>query len=127
MTRMLFILVFFPATLFAATDAGTGGIFISSLKIFGTLAIIIGIIFLLYYLSKKGINLLPTPRAGIIKVVEIKHLMPKKSLCLVEVRGQEMLLGIGLDRIELLSYISADGKKDSFQENLDSSTPLPGQ
>ena len=91
----------------------------SGLKVMGVLALFIGVLLLLYTLSRRGVRLFPAARTGIINIIETKHLMPKKSLCLVEVRGKELLLGISGERIELLSYITPEEPTDSFQARLD--------
>ena len=91
----------------------------ATLKLVGGLGLVLGIILLLYALSRKGFNFMPAPKSGIIKIIEMKHLMPKKSLYLVEVRGKELLLGVGTDRIELLSHIE-DADTPSFEETLQS-------
>jgi len=68
------------------------------------LLIVLGIIMVLYGLLRKRFSLLTTGTDKEIKILEIKPLMGKKTLCLVSVRGQEHLLGISGDRI---SHIAA--------------------
>jgi len=68
------------------------------------LLVVLGIIMILYGLLRKRFSLLATATDKEIKVLEIKPLMGKKTLCLVSVRGQEHLLGISGDRI---SHIAA--------------------
>lgn len=68
------------------------------------LLVVLGIILVLYGLLRKRFSLLTTGTDKEIKVLEIKPLMGKKTLCLVSVRGQEHLLGISGDRI---SHIAA--------------------
>jgi flagellar protein FliO/FliZ len=99
-----FIFVLLPSTA-AAAGWGTDTMLPASMKLIAALAIILGIILLLYYCSRKGLGFLPGPKTGTIKLIEVRHLMPKKSLFLVEVRGRELLLGVGVDRIELLSRL----------------------
>ena len=116
-----------PATASAA-DWGTDSMLPASLKLIGALTIVLGLVLLLYYCSRKGFSFLPNPKSGAIKLIEARHLMPKKSLFLVEVRGKELLLGVGAERIELLSTINwnanqgtgiADrGNETSFEETL---------
>lgn len=81
------------------------------------LLIVLGIIFVLYGLTKKRFSLLGTSSKQEIRVVEMKPLMGKKALCLVEVRGQEYLLGIGGDTVTHIATLS--GKRDqNFAETL---------
>jgi flagellar protein FliO/FliZ len=98
------ILVLLPSTA-AAAQWGPDTMLPASLKLIGALTVVLGIVLLLYYCSRKGLGFLPRPKTGAIKLIEARHLMPKKSLFLVEVRGRELLLGVGVDRIELLSRI----------------------
>ena len=95
---------FLPSTA-AAAGWGPDTVLPASLKLIGALTVILGIILLLYYWSRKGFGFLPGPKTGAIKLIEVRHLMPKKSLFLVEIRGRELLLGVGVDRIELLSRL----------------------
>ena len=67
------------------------------------LLIVLGIILIFYALAKKRFSLLSSSEKNLIKVLEIKHLMPKKSICLIEVRGREYLLGIGADNVSLIA------------------------
>lgn len=92
----------------------------------GGLFIVLGVVLLLYYLSRKGFGFLPATKSGAIKIVEMRHLMPKKALCLVEVRGKELLLGIGTERIEVLSMLDTPPSASpaaSFEETLLSMDP----
>jgi flagellar protein FliO/FliZ len=94
--------------------------FSASLRLVWGLLVVLGILFIIYGLMKKKMSFLHMPEKGIIKIVEVRHLLPKKSLYLVEVRGQEFLLGAGHDRIDLIAAI--DRKLEgSFAEILDRS------
>lgn len=87
----------------------------------GGLFLVLGLVLLLYYLSRKGFGFLPTAKSGAIKIIEMRHLMPKKALCLVEVRGKELLLGIGTERIEILAALDKNQPTSptvSFEETL---------
>ncbi len=85
------------------------------------LLIVLGIILILYALVRKRFSLLHSPGKSSIKVIEIRHLMPKKSLCLVEVKGREYLLGISSDNISLIAKISASSDS-SFATALEKSS-----
>lgn len=84
------------------------------------LCIVLGVMLVLYGLFKKRFNILAGRSGDIIQIKEIKPVMPKKSLCLVEVRGKEYLLGIGNESITLLADID-ESKKGSFQDVLEQS------
>jgi flagellar protein FliO/FliZ len=114
----IFIFVLLPTSA-AAAEWGPDTMLPASLKLIGALTIVLGLVLLLYYCSRKGFGFLPGQKTGAIKVIEARHLMPKKSLFLVEVRGREMLLGVGVDRIELLSQLDWHNTT-SFAETLNS-------
>lgn len=90
------------------------------------LLIVLGIIFVLYGLIKKRFSLLGSSSKQEIKVVEMKPLIGKKALCLVEVRGEEYLLGVGGDTVTHIATLN-HGKNRSFATTLAQSekTSLP--
>lgn len=69
------------------------------------LLVVLGVILILYALVKKRFSLLNSSEKSTIKVLEIRHLMPKKSVCLIEVKGREYLLGISTDTISLIASL----------------------
>lgn len=77
----------------------------SSLKMIWGLLVVLGILLIIYGLIKKRVTLLQGGGKGIIKVIESRHLMPKKSLFLIEVRGREYLVGSGGDSLNLIASI----------------------
>lgn len=81
------------------------------------LLIVLGIIFVLYGLTKKRFSLLGSSSKQEIKVVEMKPLMGKKALCLIEVRGEEYLLGIGGDTVTHIATLKGS-KSRSFATTL---------
>jgi flagellar protein FliO/FliZ len=105
-----------PSQAFAA-EWSSDSMLPASLKLVGALTVVLGLVLILYYFSRKGFGFLPAPKTGAIKLVEARHLMPKKSLFLVEVRGRELLLGVGADRIELLTHLDWQPNA-SFEETL---------
>ena len=109
------LFIFMPCPAYAATSSG---LLPASLKMAGALLGVVGLLLLLYHFSRKGLfGLLPVAKSGAIKVSEMKYLMPKKAVCLVEVKGREFLLGVGVDRVELIA--SLDGQQTaSFEETL---------
>jgi flagellar protein FliO/FliZ len=82
--------------------------------------VVLGILFIIYGLMKKKMSFLHTSGKGIIKIVEVRHLMPKKALYLIEVRGQEFLLGAGTERLDLIAALNRN-PEGSFAEILERS------
>ncbi|MDA3904180.1 MAG: flagellar biosynthetic protein FliO [Desulfuromusa sp.] len=116
MRLAIFLLLLFHAQpAFAADAIAEPSLLGSSLKMLAALAVVIGILLLLYAAHRKGLSLLPQKKNGLIQVLETRPLGGRKFLCIVKVRGEEMLLGMSNDRIEYLSKIPAD---DKFAETL---------
>jgi flagellar protein FliO/FliZ len=116
--KVVYLTVFllFPAeSALCATETDTP--FSATLRLIWGLLVVLGILFIIYGLMKKKMSFLHMPEKGIIKIVEVRHLVPKKSLYLVEVRGQEFLLGAGHDRIDLIAALDRS-PKGSFAEIL---------
>ncbi len=86
------------------------------------LCIVLGIMLVVYGLLKKRFNLLGRRPGNEINIIELQPIMPKKSLCLVQVRQQTLLLGISDQAITLLATLDEDAQKshnqDSFQDIL---------
>ena len=103
---------------FAAEAGGGGdGLLFSWVKLIVALLVVLGLILLLYAASRKGFGFLPAAKGGLIKVVEMRSLGAKKGVCLVRVRDEEFLLGLGGERVELLARL--EGPKISFAATLD--------
>lgn len=84
------------------------------------LLVVLGIILLLYGLLRKKFSLLSAPAGSHIKITEIKALGSRKMLCLVEVKGEEFLLGITGDNITHLAKLnSRNSDNTTFQNALE--------
>lgn len=81
------------------------------------LLVVLGIILILYRILRKKFSLGHGNADAKIKIIEIRHIMPKKTICLVAVGDQQFLLGLGTDTINLLSPISTQDE-ESFTETL---------
>ena len=117
MCRLVFFLIFIAQPVFAADSITEPSLLGASLKMAAALAVVIGILLLLYAASRKGFKVLPQKKNGLSQVVETRPLGGRKFLCVVKVRGEEMLLGMSNDRIEYLSKIpSADKFSATLQQ-----------
>jgi len=122
----------FPGTLLCAQSGDSGLNFAAGfLQMLASLAVVIGLIFIVYYLSGR---LLGRSGAGgaprHIRVVESKFLGPKRSLMLVEVGGEYLLLSSGeegvrlvkqiemVEEIEVLEELKQGAESESFQGRL---------
>ena len=116
--QVMLLLLATASPAWAEPAAGGGDLFIPWVKMIVALLLVLGLILLFYYgASRKGFGLLPAARGGQIKVLEMRSLGPKKGVCLIRVRDEEFLLGLGGDRVELLARL--EGPKTTFSETLD--------
>ena len=115
MRSLLLFFLFFAQPALAAEAISEPSLLGSSLKMVAALAVICGILLLFYAASRKGFGILPQKKGGLIKVLETRPLGGRKFLCIVKVRGEELLLGLSNDRIECLSKLSPS---DKFAETL---------
>lgn len=74
----------------------------SGIRMLLGLLVVLAIILGLYYLLRNRVSAFHQQGNGIIKVVEIRHVLPKKTLMLIEVRGREFLVGAGTDTISTI-------------------------
>jgi len=86
---------------------------------FWGLLIVLGILLIIYGIMRKKLSFVKHNDNSAINIKEIRHLMPKKSICLVEVGDQEYLLGLGSDTISLISQVSTK-KNETFDNTLES-------
>jgi flagellar protein FliO/FliZ len=110
-------ILFFPAELWAAS-LETTDLFLSGLKMFIGMIFVVGLMLLVYALNRKGIGFLKKDRTGRINIVEMRHLGGRKMLCMVEVKGRELLLGLGNDRIDFLYDFSDSPVHTGFANEL---------
>jgi flagellar protein FliO/FliZ len=92
-------------------------------QMMASLAVVLGIIYLLYYvLSRwfKGVAVGKT-RSGHIRIVETRYLAPKRSLLIVEVGGEYLLLGNGSEGVQLIKKLE---NGDEFVTDKAASLPV---
>lgn len=88
----------------------------SGLRMLWGLVIVLAIILIIYAILKRRFSVFKQQENCLIKVLEIKHVMPKKSLILIEVKGQEFLVGSGNDSINTIVPVSNNQSFDSVLE-----------
>jgi flagellar protein FliO/FliZ len=71
----------------------------------GSLILVIGIILILYYLAGRFLKVPQGGNGHYIRVVETRHLAPKKSLVLVEVGGEYLLLSNAGDGVSFIKQV----------------------
>lgn len=92
----------------AAAHADSGGpdVLGSLVQMVGSLILVVGIILILYYLASRLMKMPQGNSVGYIRVVETKHLAPKKSLMLVEVGGEYLLLSNSGEGVSLVKQVA---------------------
>jgi len=98
------MIVFLPGNTYGA-ESGLDDLGSYFRMIWG-LIFVLGVILILYGIMRKRLSLFSSSTSQSIKILEMKPLMSKKALCLVEVKGEEHLLGISSDQITHLATIS---------------------
>ena len=92
-----------------AFAAGQPAMSAALLRTTWALLVVVGLILALYGLARKRLNL-GARRGSIINIVEVRPLMTKTTLALVEVRGRELLLGVSASGIHCLADLSSQEK-----------------
>jgi len=101
-------------------SVGQPDLFSASLKMAYTLIMVLGLIFVVFYLVKKfGLkNSVFGGEGKPIKVLSTGFLAPRKSIALVEVAGDVLILGIAHDRISLLGNVQDPEKIERIKSSL---------
>ena len=120
------MILLLPAAVFAADGTSEGFGFLSSLvQMIAALAVVVGLILVLSWLGGRWLNASGGPAAAqrYIRVVETRYLAPKKSLFLVEVAGEYLLLASSgdqlnfvkqIDMVEEIEVIGGIGEQQTF-------------
>jgi flagellar biosynthetic protein FliO len=89
----------------------------SSMKMFSMLALVLGVIFLLFFCFKKFVlkNTVFGGGEKLINVLGTGFLGPKKNIVLVEVAGEVLVLGMSQDHIALLTSITDPEKIEDIK------------
>lgn len=118
MARAVFFLFYLvPAAAFAASP-GSADFFRSGLRLFVGMFIVVGIMLLFHVLNRKGFKLLESRHGGRIRILETRPVGGRKSLCLVEIEGERLLLGLGGDRVDLLHHFDSGRAGGGFENKL---------
>ncbi len=78
------------------------------LQMIWSLLLVIALILALYALFRKKFSVTANQQGKAIRIVEMRPLGGKKSLCLVEVDRKRLLLGIAENTISVLADVTAD-------------------
>ena len=87
------------------------------------LLLVIGLILCIYGLLRKRFGL-GALQQGNIKVLEIKHIVPKSSIALVEVNNRQFLIGVNPNQVSLLADFGDCDKVAAERDSPDFKTIL---
>ncbi len=116
-----------PGIAWGDAGGGSGFSFLTCmLQMFSALAIVVGAVYLLAFLARRSLPGFSGKQGfrSYIRVVESRSLSPKKSLILVEVAGEYLLLSNGADGLSLIKQI--DMVEDAEVLDLAQCSPLSG-
>ncbi len=101
-------------------SVGQPDLFSASLKMAYTLILVLGLMFVVFYLVKKfGLkNSVFGGEGKPIKVLSTGFLAPRKSIALVEVAGDILVVGISNDQISLLSNVQDPDRIEQIKNTL---------
>lgn len=103
------LFIFLPSLALAADSAGHEFSFLASfLQMIAALALVVGLILVTWHFSGKLMRGLPVGQQLVsrhIRLVETRYLGPKKSLLLVEVGGEYLLLSSSDSGVSLIKQI----------------------
>ncbi len=99
------------------TNSAAPGLPETAGKMFSSLALVLGVMFLAFYIFKKFVlkNGLMGGNTQTIKVLGTGVIAPRKSVSLVEVAGEILVLGISNDNISLLSKVEDEEKIEEIK------------
>jgi flagellar biosynthetic protein FliO len=103
---------------------------LSSLKMVAALAVVLALMLGCFYVFKKtlGPKMGFTGKDRLIRVLSSAYLGPKKSIALVEVSGETLVLGIAGEQITLLSkMVSAEDPIPPQRDAREERTPWPAR
>jgi flagellar protein FliO/FliZ len=116
------LLLLLPSLVCAEGNTTPEFSFLSSLlQMFAALAIVIGLIFITRHFSGKLFKGLPSSRLASkhIRLVETRYISPKKSLILVEVGGEYLLLSSSGDSLTLIKQIDMLEEIEVIEDSAD--------
>lgn len=119
------LLLLLPVTASAAENSGQQFSFLASLlQMIAALALVIGLILIIWHFSGKLLRGIPAGQHLLskhIRLVETRYLGPKKSLLLVEIGGEYLLLSSSEAGLTLIKQIDMLEEIEVIEEKTDQS------
>ena len=115
------LLLFLPSIVFAADSTGQEFSFLGSfLQMIAALSLVIGLILIIWHFSGKLMKGLPVGQQLIpkhIRLIETRYFGPKKTLLLIEVGGEYLLLSSSDSGLSFIKQIDMVEDIDVIDEN----------
>jgi len=87
----------------------------TALKMIAALGVVLGGLFVVYYFTRRMTRTdVHAGKEKLIRVLANKFIGVKKNICMIEVPGSILILGVTNDRITLLSEIEDDAVLDKI-------------
>jgi flagellar protein FliO/FliZ len=96
------VLCMWPSFALAVDEAETQ-LLPMGLKVTAALAVVLGLMLLIYAALKKSGRWIRSGKDSAIKLLEVRYLAPKKALYLIEVNGTKLLLSGTAGRLEAVA------------------------
>ena len=123
----LIIILLMPAAALAADESASPGLVFMTIKMFSVLAVVIGIMLVCFNLLKKYMpqgNMLFSENKS-MKIIETLYFGPKKSVVLIKVASEYILLGLSASEINYLKDIDfSDSEELKLREKKEYKNPL---
>ena len=125
---VLVLLLLLPSPACAGTTTGEFSFLSSFLQMTAALAIVVGLILVTRHFSGKLIKGLPVGKLSSrnIRLIETRYITPKKTLILVEVGGEYLLLSNSGDNLTLIKQIDMLEEIEIIEEDGDQRRGLFG-
>lgn len=120
--RFLLFTSFFLTLPLQAHGAGGGESLIADsmiLKMIWALCIVVALILIIFGIARKKFGLGMAMEGKHIRILELRPMMNRTTLALVEVYDQKMLLGISNNDIRFLTNVASPPDQESFHQVLE--------
>ena len=89
----------------------------TAMKMCAALGVVLGALFVVYYFTRRVSNKFDRtgPKEKLVRVLANKFIGVKKNICVVEIPGSILILGVTSDRISLLTRIDDEATLETIR------------
>jgi flagellar protein FliO/FliZ len=96
----------------------------TALKMCAALGVVLGALFIVYYFTRRLSKVDRSgPKGKLVHILANKFIGVKKNICVVEIPGSVLILGVTNDRISLLSQIDDEATLEKIRRT-EATAPL---